>query len=60
MIEKFLHYITKNWTKEDWEGIPQDDLRYHISEFLEQKEIHSLSNSDLFELSFQFEEYMGW
>ena len=56
MIEKLLKEITKDWTEADWEDVSGDELRYHISEFLNALETFP----DLFLLRYEFEEYMGW
>lgn len=57
LANNLLEEVTKDWKKADFEETNRDDLRYHISEFLE---TNPKSGSDLFLLKFEFEKYMGW
>lgn len=54
--EKFFELISKDWTKEDWEQTSSDQLRYHISEWVDQG--GNLSN--MFVAAYEFENWMGW
>jgi hypothetical protein len=56
-IDAFFHLITSEWQEDDFADMPENNLMYHIREWLEESQ-NPLD--DMFMAQFDFEKYMNW